>query len=151
MIYYIQGSLPADASALSEEQQIAMAIQLSMQCSEMQKTNLGRQTTAATSNVQSSTPANKFDQVCIPSLVSIRYIKAEVPLKCYYLYTGKPMMQCVDLSGMSVCNTAMIETSFSYMDGYILSIVISSLVFYFCTITRYSIILRAPYMLIFLQ
>jgi len=48
------GSLPVDLSALSEEEQIAMAIQMSMQDSEMEETDSSRPTTSATDDTQAS-------------------------------------------------------------------------------------------------
>ncbi|XP_065071437.1 26S proteasome non-ATPase regulatory subunit 4-like [Rhopilema esculentum] len=48
------GSIPMDLAALSEEEQIAMAIQMSMQDSEMEDSDASRPTTAATDNTEAS-------------------------------------------------------------------------------------------------
>ena len=52
---------------MGEEEQIAMALQLSMQYPEMKETDSRRPSTAATEERQSLAMANQFEQVCICS------------------------------------------------------------------------------------
>lgn len=52
-----------DLSALSEEEQIAMAIQMSMQDSEMEESDASRPTTAATDNTEASPLPMDTEQV----------------------------------------------------------------------------------------
>ena len=57
--------MPVDLSALSEEEQIAMAIQMSMQDSEMEESDTSRPTTAATDNTGASPLPMDTEQVCL--------------------------------------------------------------------------------------
>ena len=52
-----------DLSALSEEEQIAMAIRMSMQDSEMEESDTSRPTTAATDDTQASPLPMDTEQV----------------------------------------------------------------------------------------
>ncbi len=61
----LQGSLPMGIANLSEEEQIAMAIQMSMQDSEMEDSEASRPTTAATDNTVTSPLPMDTDQVCL--------------------------------------------------------------------------------------
>ena len=54
-----------DLSALSEEEQIAMAIQMSMQDSEMEESDTSRPTTGATDDTQASPLPMDTEQVSI--------------------------------------------------------------------------------------
>ena len=61
--FFCQGSIPMDLAALSEEEQIAMAIQMSMQDSEMEDSDASRPTTAATDNTEASPLPMDAEQV----------------------------------------------------------------------------------------
>lgn len=57
--------MPVDLSALSEDEQIAMAIQMSMQDSETEDSDASRPTTAATDNTEGSPLPMDTDQVFV--------------------------------------------------------------------------------------